>query len=114
MTILNESLTTPPGKTLRWKWSQIPSPTQTLLRGNDVAISRLNSERSRAALEADQEAKLKIYNTDPELVSDLIANAQQRMLNYAKGIATKRARLKEHKEFNRMKVLAGVKGKNQN
>ena len=66
-------------------------------------------ERSRAALEADQEAKLKIYNTDPELVSDLIANAQQRMLNYAKGIATKRARLKEHKEFNRMKVLAGVK-----
>jgi len=68
---------------------------------------------SRQFLFDDQEAVLRHAEevkglSNPEIVQ-IIKNAQQKLIDLAKSIAAKRAPLKEHKQFNRMKVLAGVK-----
>ncbi len=68
---------------------------------------------TRRILDADQEALLTHAElvkglSEPEIVQ-IVKNAQQKLIDLAKSIAAKRAPLKENKQFNRMKVLAGVK-----
>ena len=101
-----------------FKWGTFRAEAETLhhiysVVGQARGWSYERMREARRILDADQEAFL----THAELVKELdapeiiqiIKNAQQKLIDLAKSIAAKRAPLKEHKQFNRMKVLAGVK-----
>jgi len=100
-----------------FKWGSMRFPDEVLSHLFDAFERRSertpqDTRNARQYLEDDQYAALEDAVDKDLSVEDLeliLRNAEQKMVALAKDILAKRSRLKEHKQFNRMKVLAGVK-----